>query len=383
MKMIFSGSSHGGTGGAFGMYPTFSIVKDTVIGSQNFFSFNIFNILNEKENPFPVNSYLSYDSISQKLFIKLADSDDVKLGADFTKPADSTFISYLRGYPVTFKSLGPSKKLIFNDSVMTYSFTAYWFVTTDPKSRAATYTFVDNIGLYKCRYSEGYYSYSYSVEMTLMTAIMDTITINPLDLRITEVKPIVDTPINGFPISVTGSYSATFPELVDTFYLELTLIRDLKPIHKWISGFNKNKIALINPPNLNVGDQIDIRAVIKDKSIHNKFDYFPDTGSVVINVLEPLGIDNHDVVFNFSLNQNYPNPFNPRTIISFDIPYRSFIQLKIFDILGREITTLINNELDYGRHSIEFFPENLPGGIYFYKISCGDFIMSKKMVLLK
>jgi hypothetical protein len=379
--MKTASSSVGGTGGASIVYPTFSVVKDTLIGSQNYFSFNIFN--HKNENPFPVNSYVFYDSSSQKLFIKLSDSVDIKLGADFTKPTDSTFVSYLRGYPVTFKSLGMSKKLIFNDSVMTYSFTAYWFVTTDPMSRTATYTFVDNIGLYYCRYSESYYSYSYSVTMTLMTAIMDTITVNPLDLSITEVKLIVDTPINEFPISVTGSYSATFPELVDTFYLELTLIRDLKPIHKWISGFNKNKIAIINPPNLNVGDQINIRAVIKDKSIHNKIDYFPDTGSVVINILEPLGIDSRDAVFDFKLNQNYPNPFNPRTTISFDIPYKNFIQLRIFDILGREITTLINNELEYGTHSVEFIAENLPGGIYLYRISYGDFTLSKKMILLK
>ena len=85
----------------------------------------------------------------------------------------------------------------------------------------------------------------------------------------------------------------------------------------------------------------------------------------------------------FSLNQNYPNPFNPSTKITYQIPKVSFITLKIYDVLGKEITTLVNEEKPIGSYEIEFNAKNLPSGIYFYKIQAGSFVETKKMVLMK
>ena len=85
----------------------------------------------------------------------------------------------------------------------------------------------------------------------------------------------------------------------------------------------------------------------------------------------------------FILNQNYPNPFNPSTKISFDIPKPAFVKLTVFDILGKEISVLINDELNAGVYNYDWSGINLPTGIYFYKMVSGDFVETKKMILVK
>jgi hypothetical protein len=110
-------------------------------------------------------------------------------------------------------------------------------------------------------------------------------------------------------------------------------------------------------------------------------DGIPDP-TIIISSIETSKLAG-SIPVDYALYQNYPNPFNPSTIITFDLPRSSFVELKIFDILGREISTLLNNELDAGKHIIKFSAENLSSGIYFYKISCGSFNEIKKMLFLK
>ena len=86
---------------------------------------------------------------------------------------------------------------------------------------------------------------------------------------------------------------------------------------------------------------------------------------------------------NYSLSQNYPNPFNPSTSISFTLTKSTFVTLKIFNILGNEITTLVNQIVPSGKHEIKFDANNLPSGVYLYTITAGDFIDTKKMLLTK
>ena len=81
--------------------------------------------------------------------------------------------------------------------------------------------------------------------------------------------------------------------------------------------------------------------------------------------------------------QNYPNPFNPITIIRYQMPKDEFVTLRVYDILGREITTLVNEEKPAGTYSVNFNASNLASGIYFYKISAGNFSQTKKMLLLR
>lgn len=85
----------------------------------------------------------------------------------------------------------------------------------------------------------------------------------------------------------------------------------------------------------------------------------------------------------FSLYQNYPNPFNPATKISFFIPQSSFVSLTVYEITGREVVNLINQQMNAGVYSAHFSAENLSSEIYFYRLQAGSFIQTKKMILMK
>lgn len=87
----------------------------------------------------------------------------------------------------------------------------------------------------------------------------------------------------------------------------------------------------------------------------------------------------------FSLNQNYPNPFNPTTVISYQLPERNFVTIKVFDVLGKEITTLVNEFKEAGKYEIEFSADkyNLSSGVYFYTLKAGNNFAVKKMILTK
>jgi hypothetical protein len=85
----------------------------------------------------------------------------------------------------------------------------------------------------------------------------------------------------------------------------------------------------------------------------------------------------------FSLSQNYPNPFNPATKVKFDIPKQSIVQIKIYDLLGREIAELVNQQINPGTYEITWDASNYSSGIYFYKLTAGSFTDTKKMVLIK
>lgn len=85
----------------------------------------------------------------------------------------------------------------------------------------------------------------------------------------------------------------------------------------------------------------------------------------------------------FLLSQNYPNPFNPTTTITYEIPERGYVILKVYDILGREVTTLVNEEKPAGIYEVQFIGNELTSGIYFYQINAGEYSETKKMILLR
>lgn len=112
---------------------------------------------------------------------------------------------------------------------------------------------------------------------------------------------------------------------------------------------------------------------LKQVDFNGNYKYYDLTGDVVIGVPDK-----------FELSQNYPNPFNPTTKINFALPKDANVSLKIFDIQGKEVALLLNNEFkkaDY--HSVQFNGNNLSSGIYFYRIEAGEFISSKKMIFVK
>ncbi len=114
-------------------------------------------------------------------------------------------------------------------------------------------------------------------------------------------------------------------------------------------------------------------AVINDKSY----------GTIVSAKENPKTLRN-----TFSLYQNYPNPFNPTTRIKYSVPFVEMhryasVQLRVYDILGREIATLVNEKKSPGEYEVQFNGTNLPSGVYFYRLQAGSFSDTKKLILLK
>lgn len=106
----------------------------------------------------------------------------------------------------------------------------------------------------------------------------------------------------------------------------------------------------------------------------------------VLNILtlaSNIGSDPSNLPANYQLSQNFPNPFNPTTDIKFEIPNNEFVTLKVYDKLGREVQTLVNEFKQAGSYKVSFNATSLSSGIYFYKIQSGSFSETKKMMLIK
>jgi hypothetical protein len=89
------------------------------------------------------------------------------------------------------------------------------------------------------------------------------------------------------------------------------------------------------------------------------------------------------VVKSFALFQNYPNPFNPSTMIEFSVPKSTFVMVKVFNLLGEEVATLASQEFNAGRYAVDWNASSAPSGVYFYRLTAGSFVDTKKMLLLR
>ena len=127
--------------------------------------------------------------------------------------------------------------------------------------------------------------------------------------------------------------------------------------------------------------------IFAEDAFNNKLEYEVDPafyfGKGPNAVVKPHSDLDNKIPTVFSLEQNYPNPFNPSTTIGFNIPKKSFVSIKVFDLIGREVATLINQEKPIGTYNITFDASKLASGLYFYRLTAGDFIQVKKMLMIK
>jgi hypothetical protein len=121
------------------------------------------------------------------------------------------------------------------------------------------------------------------------------------------------------------------------------------------------------------------RIKISDISLPSIYDASDET----FRINYPVNVDENVVVADYKLQQSYPNPFNPSTVIKYQIPELSFVSLKIYDVLGNEVVTLVNEEKSIGNYEIKFNAADLSSGVYYYGIKAGEFADIKKMLLLK
>lgn len=113
--------------------------------------------------------------------------------------------------------------------------------------------------------------------------------------------------------------------------------------------------------------------------------YLVGSNGTIVTTTMPIGINpiSSEIPKEFSLSQNYPNPFNPTTNINFAVTKTGNVTIKVFDITGREVATLVNEKLNAGTYTVDFNASNLTSGTYFYKMTADNFSQTKKMVLVK
>jgi carboxyl-terminal processing protease len=136
----------------------------------------------------------------------------------------------------------------------------------------------------------------------------------------------------------------------------------------------------------------DIRPILDEAAIDKIFvqgiDYELECAIDRLNTIVSVESNDNHSPEKFTLFQNYPNPFNPMTTIKYSVPSlvnsnSSLVQINVYDILGRRVKTLINKQQSPGNYSVKFDASNLPSGIYFYKLQSGDFVQTRKMILMK
>ena len=143
-----------------------------------------------------------------------------------------------------------------------------------------------------------------------------------------------------------------------------------------------------NFPNLGtVGAKCDIAEILVYNTV------IPDSGRLAIEKylsdkynIVITGVDNYQnksIPESFDLYQNYPNPFNPNTTIKYSIAKEGYTKITVYDIIGSKVAVLVDEDKPAGSYSVQFNANNLPSGVYFYRIQAGSFIETKKMILLK
>lgn len=367
--------SHGNSGTD---YYNLTVISDTLIEGEQFYSFsnNLFQY-----SPFNYDCLFRYDSLNQKLYIRIPNDSTTRLAVDFNALIDSQYTSFIMGESKNFISQGIIYKVVLSDTFLVYSM-------KHPMGGVDfeyTYEFAANLGLSKYKSYIISNGYENSDTHIILAAIVDSIKYNPFVLRVDSLYPVEDRPVDTFPFLLTVNYAASYKELIDSFYLSVEHLRAdtlVQTKHYNIAWLNPH--LTLNLPGLLTGDKVKVRAKITDTSIFRNVDHYPDTGWVVMNVLPPiLNVGNENLFRIFELAQNFPNPFNPITTIRYQIPEPARVTIKVYDVLGNEIETLVRSDKIAGGYEIDFDGSELTSGIYYYRITAGDFSQTKKMILLK
>ena len=140
-----------------------------------------------------------------------------------------------------------------------------------------------------------------------------------------------------------------------------------------------------------LSSEFKIRFQLESDGAVRKDGWYVDDIGILIYTIPTALQDEAEPVTQFVLEQNYPNPFNPSTKIKFTIPSsvilseekKLSVQLKVYDVLGNEVATLVNEKKPAGFYEVVFDASNLSSGIYFYRLVAGSFIQTKKLILLK
>ncbi len=372
---------------------TFSIEKDTTINNIKYYLYD--------------NKWLHYSENEKKLYTWYKDS--AKIYMDFNLPDMATFPHYIGTEDLDYASVFAGTTNLFDSSINYKGFSAgsVW----GPWGNSHE-SFGENIGPISYSYSM-YAGPDYDKIDNLIMAIIYDSTNTPHYLsyhykpEITLI-PITKIDSNNFQIQffVNHKFSSFFDpntphtglNFIDSVYMISHFIKNDSILNiDTISAQNISKtkeyiiLSKLDTLLLKNGYTFEYKFFAKTKGIIPDSSFSPDSGYYQCIWDKTTSIeDKVDKLISFRLQQNYPNPFNPTTKIKYTIPFvetrhTSSVQLKVYDILGNEIATLVNKEQSPGEYEVEFDAGkyNLSSGIYFYQLKAGGFISTKKMILLK
>lgn len=365
-------------GGTFFSYLRYGIVSnDTLMNNHKYYLHSI------RE----VNHWLRYSEEDNKLYKWMNESDLIYM--DFNKEPGDTFIHLDSAVPATV--LGGDTSLFS----MTIPYKGFRLPLIGPSGTNKRELFAKGIGIFYSRFempsSIGSTNSTYSLIMAIQydssgnshnftNHIRPQISVTPITL--------IDSSKFKLNYSVTHEFDRIYPP----GHVSLSFIEFIK-----LESYYSKKDSVIELPVINASEVMNLdtllmkngfsfnyRIVAKDKGIIPETSYAPDTGYYKCVWNGPTEIeDNNQSLQTFSLSQNYPNPFNPSTKISWQSPVGGHQTLKVYDVLGREVAILINESKDAGSYEVEFDGSQLASGVYYYRLKVGEFVETKKMMVIK
>ncbi len=224
--------------------------------------------------------------------------------------------------------------------------------------------------IYDTTNTPSYYSNDYKTEISLKP--LNAISSTPFQL-IFSVNHKLGSLLIG-PIYMESFYSKG-----DTIINNDTVYAGL------LSGTNSEVVTFpIDTSLLKAGYTFNYRITATDNSLVPEYSYSPDSGYYQCTWDENTSVDdNEENEISFNLEQNYPNPFNPETTIKYSIPKKEHVTLKIYDILGRLVKILVNEEKAAGKYKVHFKGSGLSSGVYLYQITAGNFRKTMKFLIMK
>jgi hypothetical protein len=349
-------------------------------------------------------SQIRYDSLEQKIFIYINNLDYILM--DFTLPDGSIFqqiqpdntLKYVTVKSATYNSFTGELNLKgFNRPLPLY----YQY-------GSRTMYFCEGLG-FVCEFEEpGSYRYKADIiEYLLFNESNDSLYNKHTYIADIQFNPILllensDTLSLSFvishPLSVKsnslygiGGRSYIQKVLFNSFYTNSTdTIYNSDRVINFNSEVDFSFKFVIDTNKYNQGYYLYYKMIAEDKGLVKSYYSSPDTGYYKLfwKDSSTTKIDSeNEMPISFALHQNYPNPFNPSTVIAYQLPAACDVTLKVFDVLGREITTLVNEYKDAGYHEVEFQlavgGRQYASGIYFYQLRAGNYIATKKMMVVK
>lgn len=236
------------------------------------------------------------------------------------------------------------------------------------------------------------------IKLSILLLLFSAVSIHAQTFSFVRTSPaIVDT---SFTDSLGGEIvSYAYLNNLTNQNINVFLTRTVNNIPSgWESAFC---FSVCLPPFIDTMRVTDIQPGSHEVSVHFYPYINPGTGYVTIKAAllsppydtvtvtfggryNPIGIKQlSEVVEGFKLNQNYPNPFNPNTKIGFAIPKAGYVDLRVYDILGREVKVLLSQQLSTGEYEVEFDAKNFASGMYYYRLQTEDNVSVKKMTLVK